>query len=62
MNGRIEIFLSLKAHDGGSVFLGDGKKGYILEVQNIGKNLNHAIKDVHYVDGLKYNLLSASAL
>lgn len=24
----------------------------------IAKNLNHAIEDVHYVDSLKYNLLS----
>lgn len=61
--GRVEDFLSLKSHERGSVSFGDGKKkGYILNVEKIGKSLNQAIVDVHYVDGLKYNLMSVSQI
>lgn len=47
MTRRIEDFLSLKAHEGGNVFFGDGKKSFILGVERIGKNLNLVIEDVH---------------
>ncbi|XP_070040269.1 uncharacterized protein [Nicotiana tomentosiformis] len=38
----------------------NGKKGYILGVGRIGKSLSHSIKNVYYVNGLRYNLLSVS--
>lgn len=62
MTERIEDFLSFKAREGGWVSFGDGKKRLILDIGTIGKNLNHAIKNVHYVDGLKYTLLSVSQI
>nr|XP_009589311.1 uncharacterized protein LOC104086697 [Nicotiana tomentosiformis] len=41
-----------------SVSFGNGKKGYILGVGRIEKSLAHSIKNVYYVNGLKYSLLS----
>ncbi|XP_070055018.1 uncharacterized protein [Nicotiana tomentosiformis] len=55
-------FLSLKALQGGSVSFGNGKKGYILGVGRIGKSISHLIKNVYYVNGLKYSLLSVSQI
>lgn len=60
MTKRIEDFISLKAHEEVSVSFGVGKKGYILSIKSIDKNLNYAIKYVYYLDSLKYNLLSVS--
>lgn len=62
MTRRIEDSLSVKYHEGGSVSSSDGTKGFVLGVGKISKNLNHAIEDVHYVDGLKYNFLSVSQM
>ncbi|XP_070031723.1 uncharacterized protein [Nicotiana tomentosiformis] len=36
--------------------------GYILGVGKIGKSLSHSIKNVYYVNGLKYSLLSVSQI
>ncbi|XP_070040858.1 intracellular protein transport protein USO1-like [Nicotiana tomentosiformis] len=55
-------FLSLKVVQGGSVSFGNGKKGYILGVGRIGKSLSHSIKNLYYVNGLKYSLLSVSQI
>ncbi|XP_070022434.1 uncharacterized protein [Nicotiana sylvestris] len=60
MTGSTNNFLSLKALQGGSVSFGNRKKGYILGVGRIGKSLSHSIENMYYVNGLKYNLLSAS--
>ncbi|XP_070047414.1 GRIP domain-containing protein RUD3-like [Nicotiana tomentosiformis] len=62
MTGNTVDFLSLKALQGGSVSFGNGKKGYILGVGRIGKSLFHSIKNVNYVNGLKYSLLSVSQI
>ncbi|XP_070052227.1 uncharacterized protein [Nicotiana tomentosiformis] len=64
MNGSRSTndFLSLKALQRGSRFFGNGKKGYILGVERIGKSLSHSIKNVYYVNGLKYSLLSVSQI
>lgn len=39
---------------------GNGKKGYIMGIDKIGKSFEKAIEDVYYVNGLKYSLLSLS--
>ncbi|KAH0776458.1 hypothetical protein KY290_007869 [Solanum tuberosum] len=62
MNGKIENFLSLKALQDGCVSFENGKKGYILGVEKIGKSLEHSIENVYYVNGLKYSLLSVSQI
>ncbi|XP_070029439.1 uncharacterized protein [Nicotiana sylvestris] len=62
MTGNTMDFLSLKALQGGSVSFGNGKKGYIIGVEKVGKSLTHSIKNVYYVNGLKYNLLSVSQI
>nr|XP_033510629.1 uncharacterized protein LOC117275461 [Nicotiana tomentosiformis] len=40
----------------------DDDEGYILGVGRIGKSLSHSIKNVYYVNGLKYSLLSVSQI
>ncbi|XP_070007824.1 uncharacterized protein [Nicotiana sylvestris] len=62
MTGNTTDFLSLKALQGGSVSFGNGKRGYILRVGKVGKSLTHSIENVHYVNGLKYSLLSVSQI
>ncbi|XP_070040790.1 uncharacterized protein [Nicotiana tomentosiformis] len=62
MTGSTDDLLLLKALQGGSVSLGNGKKGYILGVGKIGKTLTHSIENVYYVNGLKYNMLSVSQI
>lgn len=52
----MEDFLALKALQGGTVSLGYGKKSYILILVQIGKFLAHAIENIYYLNGLKYNL------
>ncbi|XP_049410536.1 uncharacterized protein LOC125873707 [Solanum stenotomum] len=47
---------------GGGVSFGDGKKGVILGIGKIGRSAKHYIDNVHYVNGLKYNLLSVSQI
>ncbi|KAH0710848.1 hypothetical protein KY284_012275 [Solanum tuberosum] len=62
MTGDTLNFLSLEAHQGGGVSFGGGKKGSILSIGRIGRSIDHSIDNVHYVDGLKYNLLSVSQI
>lgn len=42
--------------------VGSGKKGFILGIRKIGRTVDHSLNSVHYVDGLKYNLLSVSQI
>ncbi|XP_070022514.1 uncharacterized protein [Nicotiana sylvestris] len=62
MTGNTMDFLSLKALQGGSVSFGNGKKGYIQGVGKVGKSLTNSIKNVCYVNGLKYSFLSVSQI
>jgi len=62
MTGDTSNFLSLKAHQGGGVSFGGGKKGSILGIGKIGRSADNSINNVHYVEGLKYNLLSISQI
>nr|XP_016451264.1 PREDICTED: uncharacterized protein LOC107775971 [Nicotiana tabacum] len=62
MTGSINNFLSLKTLHGWGVSFGNGKKKYILGVGRIGKSLTHSIKNVYYVNDLKYSLLSVSQI
>ncbi|XP_070043044.1 uncharacterized protein [Nicotiana tomentosiformis] len=62
MTGSTNNFFSLKALQGGSVSFGNGKKGYILGVERIGKSLYHSIENVYYMNRLKYSLLSVSQI
>ncbi|XP_049342929.1 uncharacterized protein LOC125807259 [Solanum verrucosum] len=55
-------FFFLEAHQGGGVSFGSGKKGSILGIGKIGRIVDHSIDKLHYVDGLKYNLLSVSQI
>ncbi|XP_070017440.1 intracellular protein transport protein USO1-like [Nicotiana sylvestris] len=62
MIGNTMDFLSLKVLQGGSLSFGNGKKGYILGFEKVGKSLTHSIENVYYVNGLKYSLLSVSQI
>jgi len=62
MTGDTSNFLSLKAHQGDGVSFGGGKKGSILGIGIIGRSTDNSINNVHYVEGLKYNLLSISQI
>ena len=62
MAGDVKNFLSLKTLQGGGVYFGDGKKGYILGVGKVGRSLEDSIDNVYNVDGLKYSLLSVSQI
>ncbi|XP_070037073.1 uncharacterized protein [Nicotiana tomentosiformis] len=62
MTRRMDDFLSLTAFQGGSVSFKNGKKGYILGVEKIDKILFHTIKNVYYVNGLKYSVFSVSQI
>lgn len=57
-----DYFISLKTLQGGGFSFGNGKKGFIHGVGKIAKSPDQAIKDVYYVDGLKYNLWSVSQI
>ncbi|XP_070003309.1 uncharacterized protein [Nicotiana sylvestris] len=62
MTGNTMDFLSLKALRGGSVSIGNGKKGYILGVGKSRKSLTHSIENMYYVNDLRYSLLSVSQI
>ena len=62
MTGDTSNFLSLQEHEGGGVSFGGGKKDSILGMGKIGKSESNSINNVHYVEGLKYNLLSISQM
>ncbi|RDX84830.1 hypothetical protein CR513_34062, partial [Mucuna pruriens] len=59
MTGDMFIFLNLKSYEGTISFRGSGK-GNIVGTCKVGKHSSPTIKNVLYVDGLKYNLLSIS--
>jgi len=58
MTGNTLNFLSLEAHQGGGVSFGSGKKFFSLGIGKIERTVDHSIENVHYVDGLKFNLVS----
>lgn len=58
MTGDTLNFLYLRAHQGGGASFGGGKGGCILGIGGIGKFADNSINKVHYVEGLKYNLLT----
>lgn len=60
MAGDTLNFLSLESHQGCGVSFGGGKKGFILGIGKIGRTTDHSIDNVHYVDGLKYNLFECT--
>jgi len=62
MTGDTLNFLSLEAHQGGGVSFGGGNKGSILGIGRIGRSADNSINNVHYVEDLKYNLLSISQI
>lgn len=51
-----EIFLSLTSYQEGSMTFGNGKKVDIISIGKVGKSHSHAIENIFYVKGLKYNL------
>lgn len=55
-------FPSFKAHQGGGVSFGGGKKGCILGIGRIGRFVDNSINNIYYVEGLKYNPLSISQI
>lgn len=52
----------IKAHKGGSVSFGNGKRGYIIGIKKVGKSLGQAIDDGNFLKGLKFSLLSVSQI
>lgn len=62
MSGDTSNFFSLKAHQGGGVSFGGGKKASILGISRIERSAYNSINNVHYVEGLKYNILSISQI
>lgn len=59
MTGKTKEFLSQKAFHEGVPFR-NGEKGNIKGVFKIGKSPNRTIKNVYFIDRLKYSLLSVS--
>lgn len=62
LTGDTLNFLSYKAHQDGGISFGGGKKGFILGIDRIGRSADISINNVHYVYGIKYNLLSISQI
>ncbi|XP_075099416.1 uncharacterized protein LOC142176200 [Nicotiana tabacum] len=62
MTRSTDDFLSLKALQGESVSLGNDKNGYIIGVGKIGNTPTRSIENTHYVNDLKYSLLSVSQI
>ena len=62
MTGNRDLFVDLTLKKLGYVNYGDNNKGKILGIGNVGSNSTMFIKNVLYVEGLKYNLLSISQL
>ena len=54
------MFRDLKPHEGGVVAFGGIGKGNIFGIGKIGTPSLSSIKNILYVQGLKYNLLSIS--
>ena len=61
-DGHTSNLLSLQEHESGGVSFGSEKKGSILGIGRIGKSDNNSINNVHYVEGIEYNLLSISLI
>lgn len=59
---RIKDFISLKELHGRNFFFGSKKNENIKGVGMIGRSSNHAIKNVYFVNWLKYSLLSMSGI
>ncbi|XP_015073385.1 uncharacterized protein LOC107017680 [Solanum pennellii] len=51
-----------KKLQGGGVYFGNGKNGYILGVGKVGKSLEDSIENVYYVSVLKHNILIVSQI
>ncbi|WVZ17702.1 hypothetical protein V8G54_010684 [Vigna mungo] len=62
MTGDKKRFISLEKKKQGFVTYGDNNKGRIMGTGDIGGGNTLTIRDVLYVEGLKYNLLSISQL
>jgi len=62
MTGDKKKFKNFKRKEQGFVTYGDNNKGKILGMGDVSGGNTLEIKDVLYVEGLKYNLLSISQL
>ncbi|XP_045809814.1 uncharacterized protein LOC123904167 [Trifolium pratense] len=62
MTGDRQSFLSFDKKEGGTVTFGNNEKASIKGKGTIGKNNSAKIENVHYVEGLKHNLISISQL
>ncbi|XP_045791507.1 uncharacterized protein LOC123886217 [Trifolium pratense] len=62
MTGDRQSFLSFEKKEGGTVTFGNNEKASIRGKGTIGKNNSAKIENVHYVEGLKHNLISISQL
>jgi len=62
MTGDRNCFLTFEKKDGGPVTFGNNDKGKIRGKGTIGKLNSAKIENVHFVEGLKHNLLSISQL
>jgi hypothetical protein len=62
MTGDKHSFLSFEKKEGGSVTFGNNEKASIKGKCIIGKINSAKIENVHYVEGLKHNLISISQL
>jgi hypothetical protein len=62
MTGDRKSFLSLEKKEGGSVTFGNNETVVIKGKGTIGKLNSAKIENVHYVEGLKHNLISISQL
>ncbi|KAH0665359.1 hypothetical protein KY285_026565 [Solanum tuberosum] len=54
MTGKTENFFSLKALQGGGISFGNGKRGYIIGVNKIGKSFEHSIENVYYGNEVRF--------
>ena len=62
MTSNESLFQELHRNKSGNVSFGDNSKGVIRRIGTIGNNSHTQIKNVLFVENLKYNLLSISQL
>lgn len=62
MTGRIKDFFLLKTYEEDNVSFGNRNKGYIGGTKEIGNYLIQSINVLHFIDGLKYNLISVAQI
>ena len=62
MTGDKKLFIILETKERGVVTIGDNDKGHIVRIGNVQLTPLTSLKNILYIRGLKYNLISISQL